>query len=88
MGAVTLMIMPDRVRMYSDSGRTYPHPHVSADGVPCWGNVGPGIAKLLGEGQYAALVAVIWEFLHSYNERDAYRHIQTWDPEYSEDSDD
>ena len=88
MGCYTLTITSDKVHIWSDGGFSYPHPHVSSDGVPCWGNLGPGIGKLLGEGQYAALVSVILEFLHSYNERDAYRHIETWDPDYSPDDDD
>jgi hypothetical protein len=85
MGSFTLQIGPDTVRIYSDKGQRYPHPHVSSDGVPCWGNLGPPIARLLGERQYAGLVAAIIEFLHSYNERDAYRHIEHWDPDYEED---
>lgn len=85
MGAYTLQIATDNVRIWSDSGNRYPHPHVSSDGVPCWGNLGPHIAKLLGERSYAGLVATIVEFLHSYNERDAYRRIETWDPDWSDD---
>ncbi len=87
MGSYTLTVTADKVHIWSDGGFSYPHPHVSSDGVPCWGNLGPGIGKLLGEGQYAALVATIWEFLHSYNERDAYRHIETWDPDYDSNDD-
>ncbi|MFZ4580865.1 MAG: hypothetical protein ACOYOB_20980 [Myxococcota bacterium] len=86
LGSFTLQIGPDSVRIYSDKGQRYPHPHVSSDAVPCWGNLGPPIARLLGERQYAGLVAAIVEFLHSYNERDAYRHIEHWDPDYDEDA--
>lgn len=85
MGMYTLQIAADNVRIWSDSGNRYPHPHVSSDGIPCWGNLGPHVAKLLGERNYAGLIAVIAEFLHSYNERDAYRRIDTWDPDWSED---
>jgi len=85
MGAFTVQIAADSVRIWSDSGNRYPHPHVSSDGVPCWGSLGPFIAKLLGDRQYAGLVATIVEFLHSYNERDAYRRIETWDPDWSDD---
>jgi hypothetical protein len=85
MGAFTLQIAADNIRIWSDSGNRYPHPHVSSDGVPCWGNLGPHIAKLLGERSYAGLIATVVEFLHSYNERDAYRRIETWDPDWSED---
>ncbi len=87
MGSYTLTVTADKVHIWSDGGFSYPHPHVSSDGVPCWGNLGPGIGKLLGEGQYAALVSVILEFLHSYNERDAYRHVETWSPDYNSDDD-
>ena len=85
MGTYTLTVTADKVHIWSDGGFSYPHPHVSSDGVPCWGNLGPGIGKLLGEGQYAALVSVILGLLGSYNERDAYRHIETWDPDYNSD---
>ncbi len=85
MGTFTLQISADTARIWSDSGNRYPHPHVSSDGVPCWGNLGPHIAKLLGERNYAGLIAAIVEFLGSYNERDAYRRIETWDPDWSED---
>ena len=85
MGAYTLQFAADNVRIWSDLGLRYPHPHVSSDGVPCWGNLGPHVAKLMGERNYACLIAVIGEFLHSYNERDAYRRIEHWDPDWSED---
>ena len=85
LGAFTLQISADCVRIWSDSGQRYPHPHVSSDGVPCWGNLGPHVGKLLGERQYVALVATIIEFLRSYNEQDAYRRIETWDPDWSDD---
>ena len=85
LGTFTLHISTDNVRIYSDTGKRYPHPHVSSDGIPCWGNLGPNIAKLLGERQYASLVSVILLFLHSYNEKDAYRRLETWDPDYNED---
>lgn len=85
MGRFTLQISTDTVRIWADRGLRYPHPHVSSDAIPCWGNLGPSIAKLLGERQYAALVAACVEFLKSYNERDAYRRIEVWDPDWSED---
>ena len=87
MGAYTLTIDADRVRIHSDAGHNYPHPHVSSDGVPCWGNLGSVIAKALGEREYVGLIAAIIEFLKSYNERDAYRNIQNWDPDYNSDDD-
>ncbi len=85
LGSFTLQIAPDNMRIWSDAGLRYPHPHVSSDGVPCWGNLGPHVARLLGERAYASLVAATVEFLKSYNERDAYRRIETWDPDWSDD---
>ena len=85
MGRFTLQISNESVRIYSDSGHRYPHPHVSSDGIPCWGNLGPSIARLLGERQYAGLIVAVVEFLHSYNERDAYRRIEHWDPDHEDD---
>ena len=87
MGSFTLQITTESVRIWSDSGNNYPHPHVSSDGVPCWGNLGPSIARLLGEREYVGLVATVIEFLHSYNEHDAYRRIENWDPDWSADDD-
>ena len=87
LGTFTLAIGVDKVRIHSDSGHSYPHPHVSSDGVPCWGNLGSVIAKALGEREYVGLVVAIAEFLKSYNERDAYRNIQNWDPDYNSDDD-
>lgn len=87
MGGYTLTIDADKVRIHSDAGHHYPHPHVSSDGVPCWGNLGSVIAKALGEREYVGLVAAIVEFLKSYNERDAYRNIQYWDPDHESDDD-
>jgi hypothetical protein len=86
MGRYLIQIGNDTVRIYADKGLRYPHPHVSSDGVPCWGNLGPAMARLLGERQYAGLLAAVVEFLHSYNPRDAYRYIEHWDPDYDEDA--
>ncbi|MBI5611374.1 MAG: hypothetical protein HY902_21055, partial [Deltaproteobacteria bacterium] len=88
MGSYTLHIDSDRVRIANDNGRDYPHPHVSSDGIPCWGNLGSVIAKALGEREYVGLVTAIVAFLQSYNARDAYRDIEQWDPDYNADDSD
>ena len=88
MGSYTLHVDSDRVRIHSDNGRDYPHPHVSSDGIPCWGNLGSVIAKALGEREFVGLVTAIVAFLQSYNARDAYRDIEQWDPDYSADDND
>lgn len=87
LGVMTLHISVDNVRIYSDNGHEYPHPHVSSEGIPCWGNLGSVIAKALGEREYVGLVVAIIEFLKSYNPRDAYRSIDLWDPDRDEDND-
>ena len=86
LGTITLTITADNVRIASDLSHRYPHPHVSSDGVPCWGNLGSVIARALGEREYVGLVVAIVEFLKSYNENDAYRKIEHWDPNYDEDN--
>ncbi len=80
-------VIGDDVRITSDLGYSYPHPHVSREEIPCWGNLGAPVAKLLGERKHAALVVTLREFLQSYNPHDAYRRIETWAPDYDEDED-
>ncbi len=82
MGRYTLTFDGDSIRIVGDNGHEHPHPHVSTDGVPCWGNLAPAVGRLLGEGEYAALVSTIRSFLQSYNERDAYRELHTFHPDY------
>ena len=88
MGRYTITFDGDSIRVLGDNGHDYPHPHVSSDGIPCWGNLGPSVGKLLGEGEFAALVTAIRQFLSSYNERDAYRELHLWDPDQEPGEDD
>ena len=81
LGALQVKIGSDRVRIFSLDGNSYAHPHVGDDGIVCWGSIGTEVAKLLGDREHAALVAVIVEFLQSYNEEDAYRRIEHWGDE-------
>ena len=82
MGRYTVSFDGDSIRIFGDGGQDHPHPHVSTDGIPCWGNLAPAVGLLLGEGEYAALISTIRSFLQSYNERDAYRELHSWDPDY------
>ena len=65
----------------------YAHPHVSDSGTPCFGNTAPIIAKSLGLGDVTGTLAIVLEFLRSYNPDDAYQLIEWWYPEW-EDVDD
>jgi hypothetical protein len=55
---VTIRFENDRLTIASlEGGRTvegYPHPHISGDGVPCLGNIGVSLAKLLARKEYRA----------------------------------
>ena len=50
----------------------YPHPHISSDNIPCLGNIGATVAQLTGEGKLYEAVALLLEFLRSYNEENPY----------------
>ena len=71
-------------KILGDQPEGYPHPHVSTAGVPCYGNIGPAIAKLLVEGQFSAALSVLLQFLRSYNPGDAYIRLENWDPDWQE----
>ena len=78
------------LRIHIHSGRAprdFPHPHVSTDGVPCLGNLAPGVSRLLGEGDYVSLVTVLLEFLKSYNNYNPYLKIDYWDPDFDDEED-
>jgi len=77
----------DEVRITKISGEKpdgYPHPHVSTSGVPCFGNIGPPLAKMLAEGQYVAALSVLLQFLRSYNPADAYIKLEHFDPDFQD----
>ncbi|MBI3953683.1 MAG: hypothetical protein HY330_04135 [Chloroflexi bacterium] len=63
----------------------YDHPHITR-GQPCLGNVQEGVAKLVGEFQFAAAVDVIVNFLQTYDPKEAWKKIENWpiDLEYLE----
>lgn len=84
---ITIALDSDEVRITKTAGEKpdgYPHPHVSTAGVPCFGNIGPGLVKLLIEGQYAAALSVLRQFLASYNRADAYIKIEHFDPDWAD----
>lgn len=85
--AIEIELATDRLKVRSVDGvgpGDHPHPHVSAAGVPCLGNIGPGVAKLLAEGHYAAVFAVLLQFLRSYTPGDAYTQLEGWDPDWAD----
>jgi len=56
----------------------YHHPHVSARGHICWGEIATGITKLYSDMMYVELVTVIIHFLQSYNHLDSYVPVGAW----------
>ena len=54
------------------------HPHVSSNGVCCFGNLGLGITKMITEHEFSAVMNVMIQFLTSYNHEDPYHHIENW----------
>jgi hypothetical protein len=64
------------------------HPHVRSPQDICLGNVRPGVTRLLAEREWAGLLSVIAQFLHSYAENDAYQKLAAWDPDRSDDDED
>ncbi|MHB8619198.1 MAG: hypothetical protein ACYDAG_06475 [Chloroflexota bacterium] len=53
------------------------HPHVQ-DGLPCLGNLRPGILKLIAEYEIALAAQVLVEFLQTYQPETAYCPIEGW----------
>ena len=80
-----------RLAIHPETGCTevegFFHPHVNSDGNPCLGNIGGSLAQLLGEGEHAQALALLLEFLRSYNPDNPYIKLERWDP-YWEDEDD
>jgi hypothetical protein len=53
------------------------HPHVQ-DGLPCLGNLRPGVLKLIAELELGLTVQVLLDFLRSYQAETAYTPIEGW----------
>jgi len=62
----------------------YPHPHVSTDGTPCFGNISTTVAQLLGAGDQLQALTLILEFLRSYSPDNPYRRIEQWNPDWED----
>ena len=54
------------------------HPHVKSDGQCCLGNIGPGVAKLIAEYQFAVVTQILIQFLQTYNPDNPYGKIEWW----------
>jgi len=54
------------------------HPHVKKDGYCCLGNITEGVTKLLAEYQYAVLIQLMINYLHTYNPGSTYCDIEHW----------
>lgn len=74
-------------RRYCDE---YDHPHVS-DGDCCFGDISDGIAQLIGNYEYMAIVSVMIRYLNSYNDDNPYTSIENFpilgEPEKKEEDD-
>jgi len=68
-----------RIRNVANSGKweMYDHPHIR-DGEPCWGNLAVVLSELVAEAKFSVVVALIRDYLGSYNQQDAYVGIETW----------
>jgi len=58
-----------RIANLTDRRGPYEHPHVR-QGRPCLGNVREGVAKLIGELEFAAAAQVLLDFLQTVNAQD------------------
>lgn len=71
-----------RIRNLTDALGAYDHPHIY-QGRPCLGNIREGIAKLIGEYQFVAVVYVLLDFLKTVNAKDWRIPIVYWPEEKS-----
>lgn len=53
------------------------HPHVQ-DGLPCLGNLRPGILKLIADFELALAAQLLLDFLATYQPETAYTPIEGW----------
>jgi hypothetical protein len=65
-------------------GEDYPHsdfthPHVDADGLPCFGNIDGDIARMLSDGAWDTCIFYVLDYLPEVHEEDAYgQYYTTW----------
>jgi len=84
LGKGRLVIAPETRDQVVDD---YAHPHLATDGTPCLGNINSSVAQLRGEGKLFDCVALLLEFLRSYNPDNPYLRIERWDPDWEDDDD-
>jgi len=53
------------------------HPHVQ-DGLPCLGNLRPGVLKLIADFELALAVQLLLDFVATYQPETAYTPIEGW----------
>ncbi len=66
-----------RIRNLTDPLGAYDHPHIY-QGRPCLGNIREGVAKMIGEYQFVAVVYVLLDFLTTVNPKDWRIPIAYW----------
>lgn len=54
------------------------HPHVRTPTEPCFGNLKPGIVRLLAAREWSGVLTVVHRFLGSVNSRDTYLALSHW----------
>lgn len=62
----------------------YPHPHVSYDGTPCWGNFHSHLLECRMRGDLFHVVLLADDLLHSYNAASPYVRIERWNPDWED----
>ena len=76
-----------KVTIYSADGTEadgYPHPHVDSNGKPCWGNIGPDLAKAIGRMRVFEALTLLYDFLASYNPDGPFVRIGKFDDNYDD----
>lgn len=66
-----------RIRNMTDALGAYDHPHIY-QGRPCLGNIREGVAKMIGEYQFVAVVYILLDFLKMVNPKDWRVPIAYW----------
>lgn len=56
------------------------HPHLEADGTPCWHAFAPRLATHLGEHRVAEALDVVWDFLRTYVPKAAHLELERFEP--------
>lgn len=62
----------------------YHHPHISGD-TPCLGNIGRDLRDAMNARDLVGALALILEFLNSYNDGNPYIEIEKFHPDFNDD---